>query len=107
MGSLRALTKVSLRGIRIGAEEARALGRLTNLTSLYVGGNEIGEEGARALGALTNLTRPALLVIRGISDDASPRKAELDSTGDGALRRHAMHNAIDLLLALIDGGLLP
>lgn len=51
--------------------------------------------------------RPALLILRGISDDASPNKAELDKTGKGAIRRHAMHNAIDLLLALIDEGLLP
>lgn len=51
--------------------------------------------------------RPALLILRGISDDASPNKANLDKTGKGAIRRHAMHNAIDLLLALIDEGLLP
>ncbi|MCP4353221.1 MAG: hypothetical protein GY795_47830 [Desulfobacterales bacterium] len=37
------------------------------------------------------------LIIRGISDYGDERKKELDKIGEGALRRYAMHNALDLL----------
>ena len=47
------------------------------------------------------------LVIRGISDLADDRKAELDKIKGGAFRRYAMRNAIYLLWALLEAGLLP
>ncbi|WP_169800712.1 AAA family ATPase [Archangium gephyra] len=47
------------------------------------------------------------LVIRGISDYGDERKITLDALGEGALRRHAMHNATTLLWILLRSGVLP
>lgn len=47
------------------------------------------------------------LVIRGISDLGDERKANFDSTGDGGLRKLAMRNATNLMIALLESGLLP
>jgi nucleoside phosphorylase len=46
------------------------------------------------------------LVLRGISDFADERKAQLDRVQGGALRTLAMHNAVQLLWALLEAGLL-
>ena len=46
---LSQLAHLSLRGLDLGAEGARALAALTNLTSLDLRDNSIGDEGARAL----------------------------------------------------------
>lgn len=42
------------------------------------------------------------LILRAISDYGDERKGNLDEIGDGALRRYAMHNAIQLLWKLFD-----
>jgi nucleoside phosphorylase len=47
------------------------------------------------------------LILRGISDYADERKAELDKLGDGILRRYAMQNVIRLLWALLESDTLP
>jgi nucleoside phosphorylase len=50
--------------------------------------------------------RPAL-AIRGISDYGDDRKAKLDDTGKGALRKYAMRNAVRALWALLEAEALP
>jgi nucleoside phosphorylase len=50
--------------------------------------------------------RPAL-AIRGISDYGDHRKEKLDDTGQGALRKYAMRNAVRALWALLDAEVLP
>ncbi len=47
------------------------------------------------------------LVIRGISDDGDEHKKELDAIENGAFRRYAMRNAIQLLWRFFDAGILP
>lgn len=47
------------------------------------------------------------LVLRGISDFADERKAELDRIGKGDFRRYAMHNALQFLWILMRAGRLP
>jgi nucleoside phosphorylase len=47
------------------------------------------------------------LVLRGVSDYADERKAELDRIGRGDLRRYAMHNALQFFWALMAAGRLP
>jgi nucleoside phosphorylase len=47
------------------------------------------------------------LIVRGVSDLGDERKAQLDSIGDGSLRRFAMENATDFLWALMEAGVLP
>ena len=47
------------------------------------------------------------LILRGISDDGDEHKEELDKMGEGAFRRYAMHNAIQLLWRFFDAGILP
>ena len=47
------------------------------------------------------------LVLRAISDYGDERKGELDEIGDGAFRRYAMRNAIELLWRFLDAGILP
>ena len=47
------------------------------------------------------------LVLRGISDYGDNRKPMLDQIGDGALRKYAMHNVIQLLWSLLEAGALP
>ncbi|MGB0561969.1 MAG: AAA family ATPase [Spirulinaceae cyanobacterium] len=42
------------------------------------------------------------LIIRGISDYSDDRKAKIDGIGEGALRRYAMNNALELLWVLMD-----
>jgi nucleoside phosphorylase len=42
------------------------------------------------------------LIIRGISDFADERKAKLDKTREGGIRRYAMRNCISLLWALLE-----
>ena len=60
------------------------------------------------LAAVFEETDPArTLVLRGISDLADHRKAELDQTAGGVFRRIAMNNAIGLLDALLAAGCLP
>ncbi|HBP21791.1 MAG TPA: hypothetical protein DEA08_28905 [Planctomycetes bacterium] len=45
------------------------------------------------------------VVLRGISDLADSRKADLDAVGGGALRRYAMRNALHLLWGLMSSGI--
>jgi nucleoside phosphorylase len=47
------------------------------------------------------------LVLRGISDDGDEHKEDWDKMGEGAFRRYAMHNAIQLLWRFFDAGILP
>ncbi len=47
------------------------------------------------------------LVLRGISDDGDEHKEELDKMGEGAFRRYAMRNAIQLLWRFFNAGILP
>jgi CRISPR-associated protein Cmr6 len=47
-----------------------------------------------------------MVIVRGISDNGSPQKKELDAVGEGAFRRVAMRNASRLLLLAHDLGLL-
>ncbi len=46
------------------------------------------------------------LILRAISDYGNEEKSKLDTTGEGALRRYAMHNAIQLLWSFLDAGIL-
>jgi nucleoside phosphorylase len=64
-------------------------------------------EGAGMMAAAQRRAKPAnTLVLRGISDLADERKSELDKIGGGGLRKLAMTNALDYLLALVDAGAL-
>ncbi|REG28946.1 WD40 repeat protein [Archangium gephyra] len=56
--------------------------------------------------AFRNVDPRRTLILRGISDLGDERKADLDKTGAGALRSHAMRNATTLLWALLEAGLL-
>lgn len=47
------------------------------------------------------------LVLRGISDDGDEHKKKLDDIEEGAFRRYAMRNAIQLLWRFFDAGILP
>jgi nucleoside phosphorylase len=47
------------------------------------------------------------LILRGISDDGDEHKKELDEIEDGAFRRYAMRNAIQLLWRFLEAGILP
>jgi nucleoside phosphorylase len=47
------------------------------------------------------------LIIRGISDLADDRKTEMDAISGGGLRRYAMENAVNMLLAYANLGLFP
>lgn len=42
------------------------------------------------------------LIVRGISDFADERKTEMDSIGDGAIRRYAMYNVVTFLLMYLN-----
>ena len=65
-------------------------------------------ESGGVLAAVFEATDPArTLVLRGISDLADHRKADLDQTAGGVFRRLAMNNAIGLLDALLAAGCLP
>jgi len=65
-------------------------------------------ESGGVLAAVFEATDPArTLVLRGISDLADHRKADLDQTAGGVFRRVAMNNAIGLLDALLAAGCLP
>lgn len=44
------------------------------------------------------------LIIRGVSDFGDERKSEMDATGVGSLRRLAMLNAIQLMLSIVQTG---
>ncbi|MEO0376807.1 MAG: hypothetical protein AAF329_19740, partial [Cyanobacteria bacterium P01_A01_bin.17] len=46
------------------------------------------------------------LIIRGASDFGDERKSEMDATGLGSLRRLAMLNAVNLMLSLVQNGVL-
>ncbi|MDJ0797411.1 MAG: SIR2 family protein [Calothrix sp. MO_167.B12] len=47
------------------------------------------------------------LILRGISDYGDERKKQFDKIGDGALRRYAMHNALQLLWCFLKIDVLP
>lgn len=47
------------------------------------------------------------LVLRSISDYGDERKQELDAVEEGAFRRYAMRNAIQLLWRYLEAGILP
>ncbi len=47
------------------------------------------------------------LVLRAISDYGDERKQELDAVEEGAFRRYAMRNAIQLLWRYLEAGILP
>lgn len=65
-------------------------------------------ESAAVLLAAQSRTNPTpAFIIRGISDYGDDRKRELDSLGEGALRKYAMRNAVRLLWTMLDGGGLP
>ena len=65
-------------------------------------------ESGGVLAAVFEATDPArTLVLRGISDLADHRKAELDQTAGGVFRRVAMSNAIGMLDALLAANCLP
>jgi nucleoside phosphorylase len=65
-------------------------------------------EAAGLLAACSERVGPTRsLVLRGISDYADHRKAELDKIQGGALRRYAMQNVISLLWALMQTDSLP
>jgi nucleoside phosphorylase len=64
------------------------------------------EAGGIARAAVKRTQPISWLVIRGISDLGDERKAQFDSTGDGGLRKLAMRNATNLMLALLKGGLI-
>ncbi len=51
--------------------------------------------------------REKTLIIRGISDSGNKQKTELEKIGDGALRRYAMHNALQFLWAFLKSNSLP
>jgi nucleoside phosphorylase len=65
-------------------------------------------ESGGVLAAVFEATDPArTLVLRGISDLADHRKADLDQTAGGVFRRVAMNNAIGMLDALLAANCLP
>jgi nucleoside phosphorylase len=64
------------------------------------------EAGGIARAAVKRTQPISWLVIRGISDLGDETKARFDSAGDGGLRTLAMRNATNLMLALLEGGLL-
>ena len=64
------------------------------------------EAGGMARAAVKRTKPISWLVIRGISDLGDERKTQFDSTGDGGLRKLAMRNATNLMLTLLEGGLL-
>ena len=51
--------------------------------------------------------REKTLILRGISDSGDKQKAELEKIEDRALRRYAMHNALQLLWAFLQMDFLP
>jgi len=65
------------------------------------------ESGGVLMAAYHKEQAPRTLVIRGISDFGDSRKAGLDAVGSGGIRRWAMNNAIGLVWALMQAGLLP
>jgi len=65
------------------------------------------ESGGLAISAHMNTESTKALVVRGISDYGDERKKQLDSVGEGALRRYAMRNATAFLWTLISSGVLP
>jgi nucleoside phosphorylase len=64
------------------------------------------EAGGMARAAVKRTLPISWLVIRGISDLGDERKTQFDSTGDGGLRKLAMRNATNLMLTLLESGLL-
>lgn len=65
------------------------------------------ESAAVLLAAQNRTETKRAFAIRGISDFGDEHKKELDSKGDGVLRRFAMRNAVRLLWALLDAETLP
>jgi nucleoside phosphorylase len=64
------------------------------------------EAGGLMIAAHMDTEHRDALVVRGISDFGDERKAKLDATGGGALRRYAMENAVDFVWALIENGVI-
>lgn len=63
-------------------------------------------EAAGLLAAVSAQTDPVhTLVVRGVSDCADERKAALDAVQEGALRRCAIHNAVQLLWRFVEADL--
>lgn len=66
-----------------------------------------------AMGVMTavynqaSIKRNDTLILRAISDYGNEDKTKFDNTNEGAIRRYAMHNAIQLLWSFLDAGLLP
>lgn len=54
-----------------------------------------------------SIKRNDTLILRAISDYGNEDKTKFDNTNEGAIRRYAMHNAIQLLWSFLDAGLLP
>jgi nucleoside phosphorylase len=65
-------------------------------------------EGGAMLATIYSRAEPSRsMILRGISDFGDQRKKTLDNIGKGELRRYATHNAVRLLWALLEAGVLP
>jgi nucleoside phosphorylase len=65
-------------------------------------------EAAGLMAAVYNrVDLPRTLVLRAISDYGDERKKELDLVGEGAFRRYAMHNTIQLLWSFMEVAAFP
>ena len=81
-----------------GAEEF--VNMLKNKDRKYLA---IEMEAGGVLNALEKLSSNVnSLIVRGISDFADERKNEMDTIGDGAIRKYAMHNVVTFLLMYLN-----
>jgi nucleoside phosphorylase len=63
------------------------------------------EAAGMARAAVKRTQQVPWLIIRGVSDFGDERKSEMDATGVGSLRRLAMRNATNLMLSIVQIGI--